>query len=327
MTVAYWNIVGRRALLAVVVVAVIVTLPTWVGDKYLLHLLAVSSVLAVAAMSLNLLVGVAGQISLAHAAFLGIGGYTTAILTTRHGWAFWPTVGIALALGAAAGTLLGAPALRLRGHYLGMVTLGAGQIFAITATSAVSLTGGANGIAGIPAPDFGGQQLINDGELLRLLAVIAALVYVLLNVLSESQIGRAMAAIRQDEVAAASVGLLASRYKLLSFAISSALAAGAGSLLVGLNGVASPESFSIGQSILLLVMVVIGGLRSFGGAVLGAVAVTLLPEYLRGLDTWYQFAFGSAIVIVAMFAPGGVASMRRAAVLRIRNRLRPAEAA
>jgi branched-chain amino acid transport system permease protein len=298
-------------LLAAVVVAVAFSMPVWVGDTYLLHLLAVSAVLSIAAMSLNLLVGVAGQISLAHGAFLGIGGYTTAILTTRHGWGFWPTVLVAVVMGGLAGALLGAPALRLRGHYLGMVTLGAGQIFTITVTTWSSFTGGANGIAAVPAPNVGGADLLEDGQLLRLFVVVAAFAYLLLTALAHSQTGRVMSAIRQDEVAAASLGIRAAGYKLLAFVTSSALASLCGALLVGLLGVASPASFNVSESILLLVMVVIGGLGSIGGAAVGAVAVTLLPEYLRWLDTWYQVAFGAAIVMLIMFFPGGLASLTR----------------
>jgi branched-chain amino acid transport system permease protein len=311
VTVEYWSRLGRKAIAAAVVLAVVLSVPSWVDDRYLVHLLAVSAVMAIGAMSLNLLAGVAGQISLAHAAFLGVGGYATAILTTRHEWGYWLSTLAALGLGALSGLVLGAPALRLRGHYLGMVTLGAGQIFAIAAATAVSLTGGANGIAGIPAPHFGSRSLIADGDLLRLVSVLAVVVYVALNALTEGQFGRSMAAARQDEVAAASVGLVPGRYKLTAFVVSSALASLAGSLLVGLNGVASPESFGISQSILFLVMVVIGGLRSYGGSAIGALAVTLLPEYLRGLDSWYMFAFGVVIVVVAIVAPGGMASVTR----------------
>lgn len=307
----FWRQLGSRALLALVVVLVVASMPVWVSDTYLLHLLAVAAVTSIAVMSLTLLVGVSGQISLAHAAFLGLGGYTTAILTTHNGWGYWATAALALLVGAAAGVLLGLPSLRLRGHYLGMVTLGAGQIFAIVATTAVSLTGGANGIAGIPAPDLGFGQIVDDGELLRLFAVIAAIVYLILIALQHSQAGRIMSAVRQDEVAASSLGLAPRRYKMLAFVVSSALAAFAGSLLVGLLGVASPASFSVSQSILLLVMVVVGGLRSIGGGIVGAIAVTLLPEYLRGLDTWYQVAFGVAIILLSMFAPGGLVALAR----------------
>lgn len=311
MTVRFWPQLGLRAVLAAVIVAVAASMPAWVSDTYLIHLLAVSAVLSIAAMSLNLLVGLTGQISLAHGAFMGVGGYTTAILTTRHGWGFWSTAMLALGVGCVAGAVLGAPALRLRGHYLGMVTLGAGQIFAIAATTWTSFTGGANGIPGIPAPTIGRTSLIDDGQLLRLFVVIAALTYLVLSALSGSQVGRAMSAMRQDETAAASLGIRAPAHKMLAMVISSALAALSGALLVGLLGIVSPASFNVSESILLLVMVVIGGLRSIGGAAVGAIAVTLLPEYLRWLDTWYLVAFGTAIVLLVMFLPGGLASLVR----------------
>jgi branched-chain amino acid transport system permease protein len=300
-----------------VVVAVGALMPSLVADTYFIHLLAVAAVLSIAAMSLSLLVGQTGQISLAHGAFLGVGGYATAVLTTRHGWGFWSTALLALALGAVAGVALGGPALRLRGHYLGMVTLGAGQIFTITATTWTSFTGGANGIADTPPPSIGGTLLLDDAQLLRLFVVIAATVYLLLAALAGSQLGRTMSAARQDEVAAASLGVRVPGYKLLAFVVSSALAAFGGSLLVGLLGVASPASFNVNESILLLVMVVIGGLRSIGGAAVGALVVTLLPEYLRWLDTWYQVAFGAAIVVLVMFIPGGLSSVTRRVLERV----------
>lgn len=311
MKLSYWPQLRLRAVLGLAIAGVAVSLPSWVSDTYLIHLLAVSAVLSIAAMSLNLLVGVTGQISLAHGAFLGVGGYTTAILTTRHGWGFWSTAILALAVGAVAGAVLGGPALRLRGHYLGMVTLGAGQIFTVAATTWTAFTGGADGIAGIPAPSIGGTALLEDSQLLRLFAIVAVIVYLVLSALVGSQVGRTMSAVREDETAASSLGLRAPAYKLLAFVLSSALAAFGGSLLVGLLGVASPASFNVNESILILVMVVIGGLRSMGGAAVGAIIVTLLPEYLRWLNTWYQVAFGAAIVVLIMFAPGGMSSLAR----------------
>ncbi|MBX3087719.1 MAG: branched-chain amino acid ABC transporter permease [Cryobacterium sp.] len=308
MKLKYWTALGWRAAISLLAIVAAISVPAWISDAYLLHLLAVAAVMSIAAMSLNLLIGVAGQLSLAHAAFLGLGGYTTAILTTRLGWSFWETAWLAIVVGAVAGIALGAPALRLEGHYLGMVTLGAGQIFVIFLTTSVDLTKGADGISGVPAPEFGQHTILDDSEFLILFVVVAALTYLVLSALRSSQVGRAMSAIRQDEVAAASIGIAAPGYKLLAFAISSAVAAFAGSLLVGLYGVAAPSSFSVIQSILLLVMVIIGGLRSIGGAIAGATAVVLLPEYLRFLDTWYGVAFGLAIVLLVMFAPGGVGS-------------------
>lgn len=305
----FWSGLAWRTVASLVAISLAVSAPFWIRDTYLLHLLAVAAVMSIAAMSLNLLIGVAGQLSLAHAAFLGLGGYTTAILTTRSGWSFWETALLALGVGAVAGVALGAPALRLQGHYLGMVTLGAGQIFVIFLTTAVDLTGGADGISGIPAPSFWGDQIFDDGQFLQLFVVIAAITYLVLSVLRMAQLGRVMSAIRQDDIAAASIGISSPAYKLLAFAVSSAIAAFAGSLLVGLYGVAAPSSFSIIQSILILVMVVIGGLRSVGGAIGGAIAVVLLPEYLRVLDTWYGVAFGAAIVLLVMFAPGGIGSL------------------
>lgn len=309
MKLSLWSGLAWRAIASLAAVLIAVSATAWISDTYLLHLLAVAAVMSIAAMSLNLLIGVAGQLSLAHGAFLGLGGYTTAILTTKSGWSFWETAVLALGVGAAAGIALGAPALRLQGHYLGMVTLGAGQIFVIFLTTAVDLTGGADGISGIPAPHLGANQIVEDGQFLQLFVVVAALTYLIVSALRMAQVGRVMSAIRQDEVAAASIGITSAGYKLLAFAVSSAIAAFAGSLLVGLYGVAAPSSFSVMQSVLILVMVVLGGLRSIGGAIAGAIAVVLLPEYLRVLDTWYGVAFGTAIVLLVMFAPGGIGSL------------------
>lgn len=287
------------------------------GDGYLIHLMALAVTYSVAAMSLNLLVGVAGQISLGHAAFFGIGAYATAILGT-HGYPFWVTVVVGAAAGAAGGIALGVPALRLKGHYLGMVTLGFGQIISIVLVNWVAVTGGANGIPRVPGPSLFGWTPANDREYLPVVVVAAVLCYLGLSALERSAIGLQLKAIRDDDVAAASVGVATARLKLFAFVTSSAIAAVAGSLFVGLLGVASPESFNIGQSILYLVMVVVGGLGSFAGAAVGAVIITLAPEYLRGLDQWYRFAFGVVVVVLAMFLPTGLAGLATSGWSRLR---------
>lgn len=286
------------------------------GDTYLIHLVALATLYTIAAMSLNLLVGLTGQISLSHAAFFGLGGYTTAILTT-HGIDFWLTAAAGVGVGALAGVVLGLPALRLRGHYLGMVTLGFGEIISIVLINWVAVTGGANGIAGIPRPSILGWTPSTDSEYLALAGSVAVLCYVVLNGLKRSAIGLQLRAVRDDDVAAASVGVKTSRLKLFAFVLSSAIAAFGGSLFVGLLGVASPESFNVGESILFLVMIVIGGLGSFGGAAVGAVLITVAPEYLRILDEWYRFAFGAVVVVLAMFLPTGLAGLTTAIRVRL----------
>jgi ABC-type branched-subunit amino acid transport system permease subunit len=312
-----WDRFLPRMGLAAVIGIVAVAGPLASGDGYLVHLMALATTYAVAAMSLNLLVGVSGQISLSHAAFFGLGAYATAILGTR-GVPFWLTVLAGIVAGAAGGVALGIPALRLRGHYLGMVTLGFGQIVSIVLVNWVDVTGGANGIPGVPSPSLLGWAPANDREYLPLVVTAAVLCYLGLWAVDRSSLGLQLKAIRDDDVAAASIGVPTARLKLFAFVASSAIAAFAGSLFVGLLGVASPESFNIGQSILFLVMVVVGGLGSFGGAVVGAVIITLAPEYLRGLDQWYRFAFGAVVVVLAMFLPSGLAGLAATGWTRIR---------
>lgn len=310
-------LLGSRLGAGVIVAVLVGLLVPATNDLYLVHLIDLAAVYAVVAMSLGLLIGVAGQISLAQAAFVGVGGYTTAILTTAHGWSFWASTAVALLAGVVAGLVLGIPALRLHGHYLGMVTLGAGQVFSIVLLNWVGVTGGANGIAGIPAAGFLGGDAVDDSRFLPLALTAAAAVFVLVELLGASRLGLRLRALRDDEVAAGSVGIVTARYKLLAFVLSSAIAAVAGSLLVSLLGEASPESFGITQSILFLAMVVLGGLGSPTGAIIGALVVTLLPEYLRGLDQWYQFAFGCGVVLLAMFLPGGVVALLEKAWRRL----------
>jgi branched-chain amino acid transport system permease protein len=305
-----------RSIVAIAVAIAAYVLVVSSGDTYLIHLVALATLYTVAAMSLNLLVGLTGQISLSHAAFFGLGGYTTAILATR-GIDFWVTAVAGVVVGALAGVVLGLPALRLRGHYLGMVTLGFGQIISIVLINWVPVTGGANGISGIPRPSLLGWTPTTDGEYLALAGSVAVLCYVMLNGLNRSALGLQLRAVRDDDVAAASVGVKTSRLKLFAFVSSSAIAAFGGSLFVGLLGVASPESFNVGQSILFLVMTVIGGLGSFGGAAVGAVLISIAPEYLRILDEWYRFAFGAVVVVLAMFLPTGLAGLTAAIRLRL----------
>jgi branched-chain amino acid transport system permease protein len=294
------------------------------------------------ALGLNVVVGFAGLLDLGYVAFWAIGSYTAAILTgaasytqgLRAGtvtlvdkpqWEMWMWLILlaALVIAVASGIVLGSPTLRLRGDYLAIVTLGFGEIVRITANNLDSITVGPRGISSIPHPAIrvGGLDIewgtLVDRKYYWLLLAFVVVWIIAIRLLDNSRIGRAWVAIREDEVAAASMGVPVVRMKLTAFAIGACTAGVGGVIYAQQVNFINPPTFSILQSILILCMVVIGGMGSIGGAVLGAATVVLLPEIFRGFDEYRMFVFGIALVAVMVFRPQGLLpSRRRRAELR-----------
>jgi len=318
------------------------TLPSWLGRATSSSALAKAALFALFALGLNVVVGLAGLLDLGYVAFWAIGAYTAAIATgaarytfdLRAGevtvvdkpeWQMWMWAIILLAVGVAvlAGVVLGSPTLRLRGDYLAIVTLGFGEIIRITANNLDTLTGGPQGITSIPHPqiDVGPVDLawgvLTDVKYYWLLLFFVVLWAIAISMLNRSRIGRAWVAIREDEVAAAAMGVPILRMKLAAFAIGACTAGVGGVIYAEQVNFINPPTFSVLQSILILSMVVIGGMGSIPGAIVGAALVTLVPEVFRELDEYRFFAFGLALVVVMIFRPQGVwPSRRRALELR-----------
>jgi branched-chain amino acid transport system permease protein len=283
------------------------------GNEYYLSILIFMGINGMITMGLSLLMGYAGQISLGHAAFFGLGAYSSGILTTQYSFHPLLAFGAGILLSALVAFVVGKPTLRLKGHYMAMATLGFGEILFIVFNELSPLTGGPSGLSGIPPLAIAGVPLEGRGYLYLVWGVVLLLLIFSLNVIN-SRVGRALRAVHGSELAAGAMGVDASRYKLGVFVLSAVYASMAGSLYAHFITFISPGSFSLMFSILLLMMVVVGGAETIWGSLLGAAVLTLLPEYLRGLEDFEVLAYGGILMAVLLFMPRGILEgMRRLA--------------
>lgn len=277
----------------------------FVDNPYILSLINYSMVHVILALSLQLIVGYAGQLSLGHAAFFGIGAYTSAILATKF------DVPFALGLLAAAATsglagLAMSPVVRTRGVYFSLATLAFGIIVQLVFVNWVSVTRGTMGIPGVPSRLFGDFEIQGPQGFFILLFVVAVAQYYAFTSLIASRFGRALKAIRENELAAQSIGVDVVRYKIKAIVIGSAFAGIAGSAVAHVNSFVSPEPFTWWKSIVLVIMIVVGGLGSFPGAVIGAFVLTFLSEYFRSYAEYSMLIYGLLIVLFMIFLPEGL---------------------
>jgi branched-chain amino acid transport system permease protein len=278
-------------------------------NGYGLYLLALTGIFALVALGLNLLTGYAGQISLCHASLFGVGAYATAILTQKAGLPYL----LALLLGALFTTAIGAlaaiPALRLKNLYLAIATLGFGVVLQKIIFEWRSLTGGGGGLALTPT-SIAGYEVDATGLYYLTLAFMTVGLFGAWNV-SRGRTGRALLVIKESEISAGSLGIHAPRYKVTVFAISAFYTAIAGGLFAYLVRYINPESFNVGLSISFLSMVVIGGLGTIGGSIVGAAFYVIVPELLRGIKDAPGLVFGLLLVVVMVFMPQGLWGMMR----------------
>lgn len=271
-----------------------------------LFVASLTLVYALAAAGLNLILGYAGQISIAHGAFMGIGGYAVAILSVNVGLPFWVGLAVGTALGFLLGLGIGAPALRVTMHYLAMITLGVHVVFLLVAQNEAWLTGGGFGITDVPRPTVIGISTESDAVYHIFVACMVTLGLAGLYALLNSTWGRAFKAIRENDKRAEMLGINVTGYKLLAFAIGSAVAAFAGALLAPLLGFIDPTSFQLTLSFSMLLMIVVGGLGRFEGPLLGALIVTLLPEFLRAAQGLYLILFAALTLLLLVYMPKGL---------------------
>ena len=260
------------------------------------------------AVALNLLLGYAGQISLGHAAFFGIGAYVSGILTTRFLIDPWLAMILAGFFAAGLAFVIGFPILKLKGHYLAMATLGFGIILYIIFNETVGWTGGPSGLSGIPNLHLGSLYFDNDRNTYYLIWIFTLGVMLLSINLSQSRIGRALRAIHDSEVAARVMGVNARLLKVQIFTVSALLSAVAGSLYAHTMTFISPVAFGFNFSVELVTMVIIGGLGSIYGSFLGAAILTLLPELLRVFQDFDIVIYGLMLILITMYMPGGLIS-------------------
>ncbi|MGU3663500.1 branched-chain amino acid ABC transporter permease [Methylobacterium sp. A49B] len=261
---------------------------------------------AIAALGLQVMVGLAGQLSLGHAAFVGIGAYASILLEKRLGLSF-PVACLGAVAAATGAGLLMAQLIRLSGVYFKIATFGFGVIVHQILTNWVPLTGGTAGIRGVPPIGFGGFQVTTRLELFLVEMAVLALVYAALLRLTHGRIGRAFRALGQDEVAARSVGIRTDRYRVAAITIGCAIAGLGGSFMPHVFRFVSPESFTWHESLLFLIMITVGGLGSLPGAVIGATLLVVLPEYLRDFAQYKMLAYGVLLIAALAVMPRGIA--------------------
>ncbi|MGA2128336.1 MAG: branched-chain amino acid ABC transporter ATP-binding protein/permease [Xanthobacteraceae bacterium] len=268
-------------------------------------MLSLAGIYAIAGHGLNLLAGYTGQTSLGHAGFYAIGAYTGALLATKAGLGFWSAFPLSMLAAAAVGLLIALPSFKLEGPYLAMVTIAFGIIVNSILVEWSDLTGGTQGVLGIPRPMIAGFRLPLERQF-AVIAVAVALTTLLLRNLMRSPWGRAFVAVRENPIAAQAVGLSTRRVKTVAFTISAALAGAAGHLFAFLQGFISPEAFEFDTSVFFLTIVIFGGAATIAGPLVGAPMMTFLPELLQRFVDWRLIIYGAIIVATLYALPRGV---------------------
>jgi len=296
---------GRTRIAVAVAAAAFLVLAPFGLKPYGIYLLSLWAVTTIAAIGLNLTLGYAGQISLAQAAFVGIGAYTAALLTTQ-GWPLWSAFLLATTLCFVIGWVLGYPALRVQHHYLAFVTLSFGTLVFLILRNEEWLTKGVYGISGIPRPTVLGWSTKGPIDFyffcLGMLALVTAATWWLIR----SPWGRAFTALRENPIRADSLGVDVRRYTLIAFAIGSALGGISGALYAPLVQFIEPTAFALNLSLNLLLMVIVGGAGYFFGPFLGAAVSVLLPEWLRFSEGLYLILYAMFVMVLMAFCPSGL---------------------
>ena len=305
----------RRIYLLVlaVVIAFIAAYP-FVFSMYQTNIMISALIYIMLGLGINIVVGLAGLLDLGYVAFYAVGAYSYALLNYHFGLSFWLALPIGAATGAFFGILLGYPVLRLRGDYLAIVTLGFGEIIRLILENWNAFSFGPSGIANIPRPGFFGIKMsLEQSSIFIYFLLIALVIFTIfvVNRLKDSRIGRAWIAMREDEVACQAMGIDRTKTKLTAFALGATWAGMAGVMFAAKTTFINPASFTIWESINVLCIVVLGGMGSILGVIFGALALILLPEYLRAFSEYRMLLFGFILVTMMVFRPGGIISATR----------------
>jgi branched-chain amino acid transport system permease protein len=323
-----------RVVIGIVLAAVALYIPQYYGSTTT-KLFAEAIYLAVAAMGLNLLTGFNGQVSIGHGAFFGIGAYTTGILMVNHGWGFYATIPVAAVIAAVVGAAVGFPALRIKGLYLALVTLGLAALMPLIITKYVKGSGGTTLVQPTPvlAPSWMPYSIVPRGgdDIWRyyVALAVAAILFLLAANMVRSRVGRAMIAIRDREIAAETVGVNVPQVKVVTFALSAAYAGVAGSLAVLIDGVAQSGQLIFFQlSIEFLVAVVVGGAATLAGPAIGALAVVWLQKFTSdhsSNEVLSPAIFGGLLIVLMYTMPDGIVGGVRRLQRAVRRRRAPSE--
>ncbi|WP_052947836.1 branched-chain amino acid ABC transporter ATP-binding protein/permease [Aneurinibacillus tyrosinisolvens] len=282
--------------------------PLIITNDYYIHMAQMIGITVIVTQGLNLLSGYAGQISLGHAGLYAIGAYAAAIVTTNFEMPYLAGLVASILCSAVVGLLIGIPALRVKGHYLAMVTIGVGIIIEKVMNEGGDLTGGFAGISGIPGPEMFGFSLTGTG-IYYMIVILAAVITVLLWNLIRTRPGRAFLALRDSETAAEAMGISRYRYKLIAFVLSAVITGIGGNMYAHTNNYVSPDSFTSHLSIFLLAMVILGGMGTVIGPIIGTILLYLLPEALKNFDDYHLIIYGVILLAFIVGLPGGIASL------------------
>lgn len=286
----------------------------WLVTTYQTNILISFLLYVVLGLGLNVIVGVAGLLFLGHAAFYAIGAYSYALLNQYFGMGFWLALPIGGLVAALAGVALAFPVLRLRGDYLAIVTLGFGEIVRLLLENFSDITGGPSGISNIPRPGLLDMQLSVAGANVYIYYIVLALAIVTIVAvtrLKDSRIGRALQALREDEIACEAMGIDRVGVKLMAFGLGTAWAGFAGVVFAAKTTFINPASFTFFESAIILSIVVLGGMGSNLGVILGSAFLVLLPEYMRAFSEYRMILFATAMVLMMVFRPQGLIPEKR----------------
>ena len=313
------NNVGGLVLLAVLALGLPLLPYAFPISDYVLNIFMNSVTYAMAVLGMVVVLGYAGQINLAQAAFFGVGAYAVALGTVDHGLTFWISLLLGMAAAAIAGLVLGLTTLRLGGHYLAMITISFQEIFDLVVVNWIPVTHGPDGIPGINPPSLFGLALTDKRAYLLFCAVMLFLLMSFVWWLPGTRLGRAMRAVRDNELAAETIGVHTLRTKVIAFTISAVLGGIGGSLYAAGFSYISPDNFSFLRSIEFLTAVLLGGAQSPFGAALGTVLIVLLPEWLRFLKSLYLAVYGLGVILIMVFLPEGIWGLLRNTFQRVRK--------
>lgn len=311
--------IGREFPLLLGGLAAVVLVLSMPMSGYATNIVMQATTYAVAVLGLTIVLGYAGQITLAQAAFFGIGAYAVAIGTVTLGLSFWGGLLLAMAASTVAGAVLGITSLRLGGHYLAMITIVFQQILSLVLTNWIEVSHGPDGIPGIPRPSLFGYTLSGSAGYLVFSIVCLTAVLIFVRLLKHTRLGRAMEAVRDNELAASVAGVNTYRVKVVAFTLSALLGGIGGALFASGFSYVSPDQFSLAESIVFLTMALLGGAGSALGTAVGTVLLVLLPESLRFLKEIYMAVYGVSVILIMIFMPDGIAGFARHLTRRLRT--------
>ena len=301
---------SKRLIISYIFLILVAAIPFILANNaYALRTSILVLIYIILALSLNFVLGFAGQLSMGHAAFYAVGAYTTAILTVNYNVPFWIALMLSGVVAGIFGLLLGIPTLRLKGDYLAITTIGFSEILRLVLINWTSFTRGPAGIPGIPSPTIFGYSIGTNTGYFYILYVLALITIFISYRLLNSRLGRGLIAIRDDEIAAEAMGINPTFLKILAFVLGAVIAGIVGGIFASFIHYVNPDNFTYTESVVILTMVVLGGVGSIPGVIVGSTVLAILPEALRGISTYRYAIYGILLVLMMIVRPQGIISM------------------